>query len=145
VARILTSMSQNNTSILYVGLDVAKLSLELHLAGKSLALANTPKGHLQLLKQLRAYPQSQVICEASGGYEQAVVRVLQAAQIPASIVEAGRVRHYARAQGQRAKTDPIDASLSWPPTAGPFNRRRRQPSRPPNNVWRIWPPVGVNW
>jgi transposase len=104
-------MSQNNTSILYVGLDVAKLSLELHLAGKSLALANTPKGHLQLLKQLRAYPQSQVICEASGGYEQAVVRVLQAAQIPASIVEAGRVRHYARAQGQRAKTDPIDASV----------------------------------
>jgi transposase len=52
-----------------------------------------------------------VVCEATGGYEQAVVRVLQSAGIPVSIVEAGRVRHFARAQGQRAKSDPIDAAV----------------------------------
>ena len=104
-------MSQNNTAILYIGLDIAKLSLELHLAGKSLTLANTPKGHAQLLKKLRSHAHPHLICEASGGYEQAVVRVLQAAHIPVSLVEAGRIRHYARAQGQRAKTDSIDASV----------------------------------
>jgi transposase len=104
-------MSPNNTPILYVGLDVAKLSLQLHLVDRFYALTNDPKGHTQLLKRLRAHPNAQVVCEATGGYEQRVVRTLQAAGIPVSILEAGRVRHFARAQGQRAKTDPIDAAV----------------------------------
>lgn len=104
-------MSPNNQNILHVGLDVAKLSLQLHLAGRFHSLANDPKGHAQLLKHLRVHPNAHIVCEATGGYEQAVVRVLQAAAIPVSIVEAGRVRYFARAQGQRAKTDPIDAAV----------------------------------
>jgi len=104
-------MSQNNTSILYVGLDVAKDSLALELAGSSHPLANDKKGHARLLKLLRAHPTAQIVCEASGGYEQPVVRALHAAGVPVSVVEAGRVRHFARAQGQRAKTDPIDAAV----------------------------------
>jgi transposase len=126
-------MSQNNPSILYVGLDVAKLSLELHLAGKSLALPNTLKGHTQLLKYLRTYPHAHVVCEATGGYEQSVVRVLQAAGAPVSIVEAGRVRYFARAQGQRAKTDPIDAAVLSaygaalrPPVTAPASPQQQQ-------------------
>jgi transposase len=104
-------MSQNNAHILHVGLDVAKLSLELHLAGRFHSLANDAKGYAQLLKHLRAHLHAHVVCEATGGYEQPVVRVLHAANIPVSIVEAGRVRYFARAQGQRAKTDPIDAAV----------------------------------
>jgi transposase len=104
-------MSQNNTSILHVGLDVAKLSLQLHLADDLHSLANDPKGHAQLLKLLRPHPGAHVVCEATGGYEQPVVRALQAADIPVSVLEAGRVRYFARAQGQRAKTDPIDAAV----------------------------------
>src|SRR5271167_3016578 len=104
-------MSQNIPSILHVGLDVAKLSLQLHLAGRFHSLANDCKGHAQLLKLLRAHPGAQVVCEATGGYEQAAARALQAADIPVSIVEAARVRSFARAQGQRAKTDPIDAAV----------------------------------
>jgi len=104
-------MSQNNTNILYIGLDVAKLSLQLHLAGTFHLLANDAKVHAQLLKRLRGYPNAHVVCEATGGYEQAVVRALQSAGAPVSIVEAGRVRYFARAQGQRAKTDPIDAAV----------------------------------
>ena len=100
-------MSQNNPSILHVGLDVAKLSLQLHLAGRFHSLPNDRKGHAQLLK----LPGAHVVCEATGGYEQPVVRALQAADIPVSIIEASRVRHFARAQGQRAKTDPIDAAV----------------------------------
>lgn len=104
-------MSQNNTTILYAGLEVAKASLELHLAGQSYPLANDAQGHAQMLKRLRAHPAVQVICEASGGYERGPVRALQAAQVPVSVVEAGRVRHFAAAQGRRAKTDPIDARV----------------------------------
>ena len=104
-------MSPNNTPSLYVGLDVAKLTLELHLAGQTHALANDPKGHAQLLKLLGGHPRPRVVCEATGGYEQPVVRALHAASVPISIVEAGRVRYFARAQGQRAKTDPMDAAV----------------------------------
>ena len=104
-------MSQNNTPILYVGLDVAKLSLELHLAGRLHSLGNDVRGHAQILKLLRRHPQAHVVCEATGGYEQPVVRALHAAGLPISIIEAGRVRYFARAQGQRAKTDPIDAAV----------------------------------
>jgi transposase len=104
-------MSQNNIPILHVGLDVAKSSLQLDLAGHSHALANDAKGHVHLLKLLRAHPGAHLVCEATGGYEQPVVRVLHAAQIPVSIIEAGRIRHFARAQGLRAKTDPIDATV----------------------------------
>ena len=104
-------MSPNNQNILHVGLDVAKLSLELHLAGHSHALANDAKGHTQLIKHLRTHPGAHVVCEATGGYEQPVVRSLHAAGIPVSVLEAGRVRYFAKAQGLRAKTDPIDAAV----------------------------------
>ena len=104
-------MSQNNPSILYAGLDVAKDSLELHLADQSHPLSNDPKGQAQMLQLLRAHPSVQIICEASGGYERGPVRALHHAGLPLSVVEAGRVRYFARAKGQRAKTDPIDARV----------------------------------
>lgn len=126
-------MSQHNPTILHVGLDVAKLSLQLHLAGRFHSLANDPKGHAQLLKLLRAHPNAHVVCEATGGYEQPPVRTLHAADIPVSIVEAGRVRYFARAQGQRAKTDPIDAAVLsaygatfQPPATAPASPQQQQ-------------------
>jgi transposase len=103
-------MSQNNPSIIYAGLDIAKATLELYLADQTHTLTNDRKGHAQLLRLLRAHP-AHVICEATGGYERPSVRVLQAADIPVSLLEAGRVRHFARAKGQRAKTDAIDARV----------------------------------
>jgi transposase len=103
-------MSQTQTQILYVGVDVAKASLQVDLGGQSHALSNDAKGHSRLLKLLRVHPTAQVVCEATGGYEHTMVRALHAAKVPVSVVEAGRVRHFACAQGQRAKTDPIDAT-----------------------------------
>ena len=104
-------MSQNNPSILHAGLDIAKASLELHLASQSHPLTNDPKGHARMCQLLRAHPDVQVICEATGSYERAPVRALHQAGILLSVVEAGRVRHFARARGRRAKTDPIDARV----------------------------------
>jgi transposase len=102
-------MSQNNTNILHAGLDVAKSSLQLDLARTQHTLTNDAKGHAKLLKLLNTHPEVHVICEATGGYEKPVVRALHAAQSPVTVVEAGRVRHFAKAKGLRAKTDPIDA------------------------------------
>jgi transposase len=126
-------MSQNNPPIVYVGLDVAKLSLELHLAGKTHSLTNDTKGYTKLLKHLRTQPGAQVLCEATGGYEQAAVHVLHAAGLPVSVIEAGRVRSFAKAQGLRAKTDPIDAAVLTaygiafrPPATPPGPPQQRQ-------------------
>lgn len=97
--------------VVHLGLDIAKASLQLDLHDRSLALPNTPAGHAQLLLQVRARPGAHLICEATGGYERAVVVALQAAAVPVSVVNPAQVRHFALAQGQRAKNDPLDACL----------------------------------
>jgi transposase len=104
-------MSQNTMTTIYAGLDIAKLNLQLHLASRSHDLPNTVPGHRRLLKLLATQPGSQVVCEATGGYEREVVAALQAAHIPVSVLNPARARHFAKASGQRAKTDKIDAAL----------------------------------
>jgi len=110
-------MSQNTSVIMnptlapvYAGLDIAKASLHLHLQGRSHDLSNTAGGHTQLVKRLTAVPGVHVICEATGGYERAVVAALHAAALPVSVINPARVRQFARASGELAKTDPIDAA-----------------------------------
>jgi transposase len=101
-------MESKNT-VIYAGVDVAKATLQVHLLGRQNELANTPAGLRQLLKEMQKVPGVHVICEATGGYEQAMVKVLHGAQIPVSVANPARVRAAAQAQGQRAKSDPIDA------------------------------------
>jgi transposase len=96
---------------IYTGLDIAKLNLQLHLAGRLHDLPNTAAGHRRLLKLLRAHAGIHVVCEATGGYEREVVAALHEARVPLSVLNPARVRHFARASGQRAKTDDIDAAL----------------------------------
>lgn len=97
--------------LVHVGIDIAKLTLELDLGGCSSSLPNTPGGHATLVRQLRAIPGAHVVCEATGGHERAVVAALQAARIPVSVLNPARARQFARATGTQAKTDPIDAAV----------------------------------
>jgi transposase len=104
-------MSQNTMTTIYTGLDIAKLNLQLHLAGRIHDLPNTAAGHRRLLKLLATQPGVHVVCEATGGYERDVVAALHEAKVPVSVLNPARVRHFARATGQRAKTDDIDAAV----------------------------------
>jgi transposase len=104
-------MSQNNSLIIYAGVDVAKDSFVLHFQGRTSTLANDAKGCTRLVRILQRGGPVQIILEATGGYEQAVVRALHAAGIAVSVLEPSRVRAFAKAQGRRAKTDPIDAGV----------------------------------
>lgn len=106
-----TAIMNQNIAPVHAGLDIAKASLQLHCQGKSYDLPNTASGHLQLIKRLAAIPGVHVICEATGGYERAVVAALHAASIPVSVLNPARVRQFARASGELAKTDPIDAAM----------------------------------
>ena len=101
---------------IHVGLDVAKLTLQVDLQGKELAVPNTPAGHRSLLTHLRRLQTRtsqpvHVVCEGTGGYERAVVAALQAAGVAVSVHNAARVRAFARAQGRLAKTDVLDAAV----------------------------------
>ena len=97
----------------FVGIDVSSQRLDVDTVPVSQPFSepNNEDGISSLTAHLKALNPQIVLLEATGGYEQAVVRVLHAAGIAVSVLEAGRVRHFARAQGQRAKTDPIDAAV----------------------------------
>ena len=103
-------MTQNLPTV-YAGLDIAKATLQLHFQNRQVSFANTPQGHQRLIKLLRAAPGVHVVCEATGGYERSVAASLHAAALALSVVNPAQVRHFALAQGRRAKNDPIDAAV----------------------------------
>jgi transposase len=102
-----------NQNITYIGVDVAKETLEV--AGETISafsLNNNAEGHGKLVVWLRKLKiPVRVICEATGGYEKALVWALLDAGIEVCRVTPSRVRHYARSIGRMAKTDRIDATL----------------------------------
>ncbi len=100
-----------NTAAVYVGVDVAKATLQVHQQGRQIELHNVPAGLTQCCKKLKALEGAHVICEATGGYERALVQALHKVKIPVSVVNPAQVRGAAQAQGQRAKTDRIDALM----------------------------------
>jgi transposase len=105
-------MESTKPEVTYVGLDVSKDRLDYTLDGVTAAsVPNTAAGHARLLRHLRRVPAARVVCEASGGYERAVVAHLLPAGIEVCVVPPGRVRAFAHAEGLLAKTDRIDARL----------------------------------
>jgi len=72
-------------------------------------VANDEAGIQTLLKRLRQHDPALVVLEATGGYERAVVAALAAARLPLVVANPRQVRDFARATGQLAKTDRIDA------------------------------------
>ncbi len=91
--------------VVYCGIDVAKSHLDVALEQKRWRVTNTKSQISRLVRQLKALPALQVICEASGGYEQALVRALQQASVAVSLIQPQRVRQFARSAGMLAKTD----------------------------------------
>lgn len=102
----------NTPEATYVGLDIAKDRLDYTVDGTRCDhVPNTAAGHERLLGRLRALPHVRVICEATGGYERAVVAALLLAKLEVCVVNPGRVRAFAHAEGLLAKTDRLDAQL----------------------------------
>jgi transposase len=93
----------------YVGMDIAKATLQVHLNGHQIEFNNDSKGHARLSKKLAALTLPHVVCEATGGYERPVVEAFHKAKILVSVVNPAQVLAASQAQGKRAKTDPCDA------------------------------------
>ena len=97
---------------IYVGIDVSKDRLDVHLhpAGDSFHVSRDGAGLTVLVERLRAVPVRLIAVEATGGFESVVVAELAAAQLPVWRANPAQVRAFAQALGRRAKTDPLDAA-----------------------------------
>jgi transposase len=74
-------------------------------------VTNEEAGVAALVARLRSLRPALVVCEATGGFERAVIAALAAAGLPVVVANPSQVRDFARATGQLAKTDRLDAQI----------------------------------
>ena len=99
--------------LVFIGVDVAKTSLAIQFPDQPWSTANNAQGHAALIAKLKAFSAVQVICEATGGYERALVHALHQAAISVSVINPRQIRDFARACGKPDKTDTIDTSVIY--------------------------------
>ena len=97
----------------FVGIDVSKDYLDVHVRpdDQQQRFTYDNDGLAGLVEMLNQKSPQLVVMEATGGFEQRIVAVLAAQQFPVAVVNARRVRDFARATGQVAKTDRLDAGV----------------------------------
>lgn len=96
----------------YLGVDVSKEKLDIYFEGEWFVIEQTEQGHEELSRYIMMQNKSIiVICEASGGYEKKFIKFLIGQGIKAHIVQANKVRAFAKAKGLLAKTDKLDAKV----------------------------------
>ena len=95
----------------FVGIDVAKAQLDIALrpTGECWLVTNDEPGIATLVTRLQEIAPQLIGLEATGGYQRAVVAALAAAALPIVVVNPRQVRDFAKATGQLAKTDVLDA------------------------------------
>jgi transposase len=97
----------------WIGIDIskAKLDVAVHPSGERWQVDNNAAGVASLAERLRTYTPERIVLEATGGYESVVAAALASEQLPVVVVNPRQVRDFARATGQLAKTDQLDAHV----------------------------------
>ena len=95
----------------FVGIDVAKAQLDMALrpSGERWAVPNDAIGVMTLVDRVQALHPTLIVLEATGGLERAVTSALATAGLPVVVVNPRQVRDVARATGQLATTEALDA------------------------------------
>jgi len=95
----------------FIGLDVAKAQLDIAIrpSGERWAVPHDAGDIMTLVERLQALHPALIVLEATGGWERAVTSALATAGLPVVVVNPRQVRDLARATGQLAKTDALDA------------------------------------
>lgn len=98
---------------IWVGIDVSKSRLDVAFrpTAPPLQVPNNTDGITQLLTHLQQLQPTLVVLEATGGLQIPVTAALAQAGIPVAVVNPRQVRDFARATGQLAKTDALDAGV----------------------------------
>ncbi|MBZ0168905.1 MAG: IS110 family transposase [Kofleriaceae bacterium] len=98
---------------LFVGIDVSKdrVDTAVRPSREGWATPNDARGIRTLCRRLRAQAPTLIVLEATGGLELPLVGALAAAGLPVVVVNPRQVRDFAKATGQLAKTDTLDAAV----------------------------------
>jgi len=96
-----------------VGIDVSKDSLKLAVrpSGEHWSINHDAQQFPGLIEKLTQLAPSRIVLEATGGLETLVATHLAAARLPVCVINPRQARDFAKATGQLAKTDRVDAHL----------------------------------
>ena len=97
----------------FIGVDVSKERHDCFCRPTGIAFSydNTPPGIAALVQWVESQQPQLIVLEATRGLERPLVAALVVAQLPVVVVNPRQVRDFARATGQLAKTDRIDAAV----------------------------------
>lgn len=95
------------------GIDVGKSSLNLAVEGQAgvIRFANNRVGIGKLVKRLQVLGAERIVVEATGGYEEPLLEACCDAGLWIARANPRQARDFARATGELAKTDALDARL----------------------------------
>lgn len=95
------------------GVDVSKCFLDVAIHGNKAVkrFTNDPAGFARIVAWLGDQELGHVVLEATGGYEQAALDALHAGGLPMARINPRQARDFAKATGQLAKTDRLDARV----------------------------------
>ena len=114
------------TEPVFVGIDVSQTQLDVAVRpGPTFAVAHDAAGLLEIGKQLQTAQPTLIVLEATGGLEVPLLGALAALGLPVVAINPRQVRDFARATGQLAKTDRVDAQV-----LAQFAEAIRPPVRP---------------
>jgi transposase len=101
------------TQELFVGIDVSKAQLDGAGLPGDLAFqhSNDPQGIATVVSLLTTRQPTLIVLEATGGFEFPLAAALTAAGLPVAVINPRQARDFARATGQLAKNDTIDAGV----------------------------------
>ncbi len=97
----------------FIGIDVAKANLDIAVLAPEeyWTVSNDTQGIDELVKRLKKMQPTLIVLEATGGLELLVSTALARAKLAVVVINPRQVRNFAKATGQLAKTDKIDAGM----------------------------------
>lgn len=97
----------------FVGIDVSKNTLDLRIepAGEAMHVAYDDQGIAQVCRRLVEALPTLIVMEATGGLETRLAGELAAKGLPVAVINPRQARDFAKATGQLAKTDKVDAAM----------------------------------
>ena len=97
----------------FVGIDVSKSTLDVCIEPnrQTLRVAYDEAGIAQVIGCLKAVNPTLIVIEATGGLEVRVATELAGKGLPVAVINPRQARDFAKATGQLAKTDQVDAAV----------------------------------
>src|SRR3990170_31507 len=96
----------------FAGIDVSKSTLDIRIepAVETLHMANDEVGISQAVERLKEVAPTLIVIEATGGLEVRIATELASHGLPVAVINPRQARDFAKATGQLAKTDQVDAA-----------------------------------